>query len=225
MKKYIFWWIGLLSIWILVIYIINIYVLWFSNQNYFTKINDLPNNEVGLVFWASVINNSTPSDILKDRLKVASQAYKAWKIQQIIVSWDNSKKNYNEPDTMKKYLVWLWVSPSHIHPDYAGFDTYDTLYRARDLFFVKNITLFTQDFHLKRAMYISEKLWIITYGMETNLQPYIADKYNQRREILARVKAFLEIEIWKSTPKFLWDPLRITPQEEIETLKQDLIEK
>lgn len=204
------------------IYVINIYVLWFSNQNYFDKIDDLPKNEVGLVFWASVINNTTPSDILKDRLKVASQAYKAWKVQQIIVSWDNSRKNYNEPDTMKKYLISLWVSPSHIHPDYAGFDTYDTLYRARDLFFVKNITLFTQDFHLKRAMYIAERLWMQAFWIETNLQPYIADNYNKRREIFARVKAFLDVEVWKSTPKFLWDPLRITPLKEVEEAAKEL---
>jgi len=208
--------------WILIIYIINIYVLWFSNQNYFTKINDLPNNEVGLVFGASVINNSRPSDILKDRLKVASEAYKAWKIQQIIVSGDNSNKNYNEPDTMKKYLIKLWVSASHIHPDYAWFDTYDTLYRARDLFFVKNITLFTQDFHLKRAMYISERLWIQAYGMQTNLQVYIADWYNKRREVLARVKAFLDIEILKSKPKFLGDPLRIPTIKEVEEAAREL---
>ena len=225
MKKYIFWWIGCISIWILCIYIINIYVLGFSHQNYFKKVNELPKNEVGLVFWASVINNSTPSDILKDRLKVAAQAYKAWKIQQIIVSWDNSKKNYNEPDTMKKYLVSLGISPSHIHPDYAGFDTYDTLYRARDLFFVKNITLFTQDFHLKRAMYISERLGIHAYGIETNLQPYLLDDYNQRREVLARVKAFLEVEIFKSTPKYLWDPLRIPSVKEVEEATKELKNK
>lgn len=224
MKKYIFWSLGLISLWILTIYIINVYVLGFSNQNYFTKVEELPDNEIGLVFWASVINNSTPSDILKDRLIVAAQAYKLWKIQQIIVSGDNSKVNYNEPDTMKKYLIWLGVSASHIHPDYAWFDTYDTLYRARDLFFVKNITLFTQDFHLKRAMYISERLWMQSYGIQTNLQYYRADSYNQRREVFARVKAFLDIEIWKSTPKFLWDPLRIPSLEEIEAASSELLD-
>ena len=222
MKKYLFLWIWLIFVWILTIYIINIYVLGFSNQNYFTKVGNLPNNEVGLVFWASVINNTTPSDILKDRLKVASQAYKAWKIQQIIVSWDNSRKSYNEPDTMKKYLISLWVLPNHIHPDYAWFDTYDTLYRARDLFFVENITLFTQDFHLKRAMYIAERLGINAYGIETNLQPYIMDDYNARREVFARIKAFLDVEIFKSTPKFLWDPLRIPSLKEVEEAAKEI---
>ena len=124
---------------------------------------------------------------------------------------------------MKKYLISLWVKSSHIHPDYAGFDTYDSIYRARDLFFVKEITLFTQDFHLKRAMYISQRLGVKATGMQTNLQIYLADDYNKKREVLARVKAFLDVEIFKSSPKFLWDSLRITPKTEIEEIKKELL--
>lgn len=225
MKKYFFWGTGIIWLWILVIYMINIYVLGFSKQQYFVNLSSLTQNEVWLVFWASVLNNGKPSDILKDRLTVAANAYKQWKIKQIIVSGDNRKLSYNEPEVMKKYLINLWVESSHIHPDYAGFDTYDSLYRARDLFFVNQITLFTQDFHLKRAMYISERLWMKTTWMQTNLQVYLADSYNKKREIFARVKAFLDIEIFHSTPKYLWDSLRISPQREIDEMKKKLLEK
>ena len=102
---------------------------------------------------------------------------------------------------MYKFLVSRWVDSDDIYLDYAGFDTYDSIYRAKYLFWVKEVTLFTQDFHLKRAMYLAKRLgfkkviWI-----QTNLHKYKADNYNNRREILARVKAFLDIEINNSKP-------------------------
>ena len=164
----------------------------------------LPNNDIWLVFWASVKRNLEPSDILKDRLQVAWEAYKKWKIKKIIVSGDNSKNYYNEPLAMEQYLVKLWVIQDDIYLDYAGFDTFDSLYRAKHVFGVEKLTLFTQDFHLKRALYISKRLWIETYWIETNLHKYVHDSYNARREVLARVKAFLDIEINNSKPKFLW---------------------
>lgn len=223
MKKHFFLAIiVIIFLWICSVAAINYYVLSFSQKSLFTQVQQLPKNEVGLVFWASVINNAYPSDILKDRLKVAANAYNQWKISQIIVSGDNSKKDYNEPEVMRKFLVWLGVDNNHIHLDYAGFDTYDSLYRAKELFKVDDLTLFTQDFHLKRALYISSRLGIQSVWISTNLQPYLMDKYNDRREVLARVKAFLDVEIFASKPKFLWDDLKIYPLEEIEKIKQEL---
>lgn len=213
---------SMIILWILFIVGINSYVLSFSQDNLFTEVSQVPQNEVWLVFWASVIHNSYPSDILKDRLTVAVEAYNSGKISQIIVSWDNSQKDYNEPEVMRKYLISQWVDDNHIHLDYAGFDTYDSLYRAKELFKVDSITLFTQDFHLKRALYIGDRLWIQAVGVSTNLQAYLMDSYNDRREVLARVKAFLDVEIFASQPKFLWDDLKIYPLEEIEKIKQEL---
>jgi SanA protein len=143
---------------------------------------------------------------LKDRLNVSIKAYKSWKIKKIIVSGDNWQKWYDEPTTMYKYLVSKWVDSDNIYLDYAGFDTYDSIYRAKYLFWVEEVILFTQDFHLKRAMYLANRLgfkkvvWI-----QTNLQKYIAEDYNNRREVLARVKAFLDIEINNSKPIVLWE--------------------
>ncbi len=167
-----------------------------------------------LVFWASVKRNLEPSDILKDRLKVAGEAYNKWKIKKIIVSWDNSKEYYNEPLAMEQYLIKQGIKKEDIYLDYAGFDTFDSLYRSKHVFGVEKITLFTQDFHLKRALYISKRLWIESYWIETNLHEYLNDSYNTRREILARVKAFLDIEINSSKPKFLWPLIDMSkPQE------------
>lgn len=224
MKKniVIFSWIIILLI--LFIVWVNYYVLSFSKQNYYYDVEWLDNKYIWLVFWASVINNKYPSDILKDRLKVAFEAYNNWKIKKIIVSWDNSKINYNEPEVMKNYLVSLWVKTDDVYLDYAWFDTYDSLYRAREIFDATEIVLFTQDFHLKRAMYIWSKLWLQVYWVETNLQKYIKQNYNNRRELFARIKAFFEIEVFKNKPKFLGEKVYIVTDEQIENTKKPLLD-
>lgn len=209
---------------VLIIIWINLYVLSFSKNNYYKSVDNLKNTYVWLVFWASVYWKNKPSDILKDRLNVAFEAYKKNKIEKIIVSWDNSISNYNEPLAMQKYLIKKWVDFDDIYLDYAWFDTFDSIYRAKEIFWIKNIVLFTQDFQLKRAMYIANKLWIEAFWVETNLHKYILDDYNNRREIFARVKAFLDVEIFKSKPKFLWDKIEIISDEKINNAKQSILE-
>ena len=219
MKKKIIITLSIFFLIIITIIIINFYVLSFSKTNYYYDVEWLEHNYVWLVFWASVLNNWIPSDILKDRLIVAYKAYKAWKIEKIIVSWDNSHSNYNEPIAMQKYLINLWVDIDDIYLDYAWFDTYDSIYRAKEIFWVNKIVLFTQDFHLKRAMYISKRLWLKTYWVETNIHKYSLEDYNNRREIFARIKAFMEIEIFKPKPKYLWDRVEIITDEKIQEAK------
>lgn len=203
----------------------NYYVLSFSKNNLYKSVSDLPKKEIWLVFWASV-KKWKPSIILKDRLDVAFLAYKTWKINKIIVSGDNSSPDYNEPKIMKKYLISLGVKKDDIYEDFAWFDTYDSLYRARDIFNARELVLFTQEFHLKRAIYIAKKLWIETFWIATDLKKYSRPRYNNFREIFARVKAFLEIEIIKPKPKFLWDSIKIVSDDELEwikeTIKQDI---
>ena len=215
-------WLIILVI-ILIIWI-NFYVLSFSKDNYYSRVDDLDNIYVWLIFWASVIWKDKPSDILKDRLDVASEAYKKNKIEKIIVSWDNSVVYYNEPLVMQKYLIEKWVDVDDIYLDYAWFDTYDSIYRAKKIFWVDIIVLFTQDFHLKRAMYIAKRLWLKTYWVETNLHKYVLENYNNRREIFARLKAFLDIEIFKSKPKFLWNQIEIISDEKINKAKKEILD-
>ncbi len=201
MKKllyYILWFF-----WFILAFIVgvNFYVISFSFDNYYTSLSDIKdNNLTWIVFWASIIDNKVPSNILKDRLNSAYDWYSNSIIDKIIVSWDSQNSNYNESDVMRQYLVEKWVSENDIIVDYYWLDTYDTIYRAKNIFWETQLVLFTQDFHLKRAMYISNRLWIKTYWVETSIQNYKKD-YNIR-EVLARVKAFLEIEIFK--PNY-WD--------------------
>lgn len=212
----------LLTIAIIFIIAINFYVLSFSKIDYYYNIDWLEKNYVWLVFWAAIIKNKTPTDILKDRLKVTYNAYSEGKIEKIIVSGATDTA-YSEPDVMKNYLISLWVDEDDIYVDYAWFDTYDSLYRLREIFGVKKVVLFTQDFHLKRAMYISNRLGIESLWVETNLQKYLNENYNNRREILARIKAFLEVEIFDTKSKYLWEKIEIITDEKIQDAKNKII--
>lgn len=215
-KKFIKYFIIIFIISLSAILAINFFVLSYSSKWYFKNVSELPDNyNVWLVFWASV-RAVEPSDILKDRLKVAYYAYEAWKIKKIIASWDNSKMYYNEPQAMKTYLLKLWVKKEDIYLDYAWFDTFDSIYRSKHIFGADEIVFFTQWFHLKRALYIWNRLWLNVVWVETNLQSYIWDSYNLKREFLARVKAFIDIEILKVKPKFLGEKVDLNKPQILE---------
>lgn len=215
-KKIFFLWFLWVLIGVFLIILINLYVLSFSKGKIFSWEDNITGYEVGIVFWARVYEWGKPSDILADRLKVAKKAYDEGKITKIIVSGDNSKSHYDEPTSMRNYLINLWVKKDDIYLDYAGFDTYDTLYRAREIFWVEKALLFTQEFHLKRALYIAEKLEIKSIWIHTDLQKYIYADYYERREVLARTKAFFSTDILKVKPKFLGNPINMNfPQTEL----------
>jgi len=92
--------------------------------------------------------------------------------------------------------------------DHAGFDTYDSVYRAKEIFEVESMIIFTQEFHLPRAVYIAKKLDMESYGVISDKHIYVAAIYNDLREVLARVKAFGDIT-FKNKPKFLGDIIPI----------------
>lgn len=188
---------------------INLYILSFSEANIYSSIELLPEKKVWLIFWASVYRNWNPSPILRDRLDGWYDAYVNWKIQRIIVSWDNSVEKYDEPTAMAEYLIGKWVKKEDIFLDYAGFDTFDSLYRAEYIFWTTELILFTQTFHLERALYIAEGLGLEAIWFATDQNRYINEGYNNRREIFARTKAFIEIELFDSKPKFLWETISI----------------
>lgn len=204
---FILW--GIVFIGFLFLFWINIFIVSFSNPHIYANIKELPAVKVWIVLWASVYKSGIPSDILKDRLNGALLAYKYWKIKKIIVSWDNSSKEYDEPTNMKNYLVKYWVDSGDIYLDYAGFDTYDSLYRAREVFSVYSISIFTQEFHLPRSIFIAKSLWMEAYGFETDYHTYTSQRWNNIRESFARVKAWFDVYIWHSKSKFLGEKVVI----------------
>ena len=209
-KKQLTYWLITLVIAIFISIIsINFYVLSFWKNKLHNDVSKISNKKVWLVLWASVKANKEPSDILKDRLDVAYDTYESWKISRLILSWDNSLNEYNEPVAMQKYLLEKWVEEEHMYLDYAWFDTYDSIYRAKFIFWVEKLVIFTQQYHLIRSIYIWEKLWLSVSWVMTDNQSYVWAGYFKFREIFARVKAFLDADILKSDPKFFWEKIDI----------------
>lgn len=134
-----------------------------------------------------------PSPMLRDRLKVASMLYEKGVSDKIIVSGDHSKIDYDEVNVMKKYLKEEYNIPSEaIYMDHAGISTYDSMYRAKNVFAVKKAIIVTQEYHLYRALYLSDKLDINVVGVSASLEDYQGQFKREVREFLARIKDYFK---------------------------------
>jgi len=170
-------------------------------------ISVLEESQVALVLGARVYNDRV-SDIFKDRLDSAIELYAQKKVKKILVSGDHGKKSYDEVNVAKSYLLSNNIKEEDIFLDHAGFDTYDSLYRAKEVFGINNAIIISQSFHLPRALYIAHNLNINTQAFSADLHKYVGEERNNMREILARVKAFIDIS-FKSLPKFLGPKINI----------------
>ena len=159
---------------------------------------------------ASVTIARQPSLILQDRLDVALEFYKSGRTKRILVSGDHGQKYYDEVNVMRKYLMDQGVPAEAIFMDHAGFDTYDTMYRARDVFQVRSALVVTQEFHLLRALYIGEQLGLEVEGVTSDLHLYSRAGYYRLREYFARMKAFLDCEVFHAQPSFLGEAIPIS---------------
>ncbi|MEK7103843.1 MAG: ElyC/SanA/YdcF family protein [Patescibacteria group bacterium] len=159
----------------------------------YTDINKIPKAQTVMVLGASVYRNKTMSDMLKDRANTAIEIYKTGKAENILVSGDGKEKNYNEVEVVNSYLLEQGIPKEKILLDYYGFDTYDSLYRARDIFGVKNIIISTQNFHLPRAIFIARNLGLEAYGITADKHKYKNMELNIGRELLATVKAYFDV--------------------------------
>ncbi len=145
-----------------------------------------------LVLGASVFADGTPSQILQDRLDEAVQLYFAGVAPKIIVSGDNGTDSYNEVTAMKNYVVSCGVPSSDVFGDRAGFCTYDSMYRAKNVFGVSRMVVVTQTYHLYRALYIANGLGMSAVGVGSDARAYDKQLFYDVREIPARVKAVLQ---------------------------------
>jgi len=171
--------------------------------------DDVPQVDAIIVLGAYVFPDGTVSEMLRDRLDVGYHLYHLNKSSRILVSGDHGRKEYDEVNGMRKYLQSKGVPRENIFMDHAGFDTYDSLYRARDVFQVKNAVIVSQEYHLKRALYIARKLGIEAYGVSSDKYKYPGMKYYRAREVGARFKAFLQAGIFKPEPKYLGEAIPI----------------
>lgn len=169
----------------------------FSQSHLETSIDKVETKRVGIVFGASVRPDRTPSDMLRDRLDTAIELFVRGKIQDILVSGDNSTKKYNEPLVMYQYLVEKGIPTEHIFRDYAGLRTFDTCIRAKTIWNVNKAVLITQEYHLYRAIYTCEKLGIESVGFSATKHKYAVEDTYRIREYFAIINGFLDLNIVK----------------------------
>ncbi len=162
-----------------------------------------------LVLGCGIKSDGSPSDMLKDRLSQALTLYESGVSEKIIVSGDHGTKDYDEVNTMKNYLIERGVPADNIFMDHAGFSTYDSLYRARDVFLCKKIIIVTQEYHLYRAVYIARSLGLEADGSSASLREYRGQIMRDAREVAARSKDLLSC-IFKPLPKYLGDAIPIS---------------
>lgn len=175
------------------IFSLNIYVV-NSTKNEIVKEENVSNIEgvdCILILGAGIWGDK-PSPMLEDRLKEGITLYKKGTTKKIIMSGDHSREDYDEVKIMKEYAESEGVPSEDIFMDHAGFSSYDSVYRAKEIFGVQNMIIVTQKYHLYRSLYIAKKLGIEAYGIESNLRIYPGQVFREIREILARDKDYFK---------------------------------
>ena len=193
-----------------VIFGINIYVTQ-SAGNYIlsheeaAKLSDV---DCILVLGCGVRDDGSPSAMLHDRLKRGVALYHDGAAPKLLMSGDHGRVGYDEVDAMKSYAVGEGVPAENVFMDHAGFSTYESMYRAREVFQAKKVIIVTQQYHLFRAVYIARSLGIDAYGVSSDYRTYVGGTAREVREVLARCKDVLTC-IWQPEPTYLGDAIPI----------------
>ncbi|MFF0199591.1 vancomycin high temperature exclusion protein [Streptomyces sp. NPDC005017] len=162
---------------------------------------DVPRSDVAVVFGAGLWNGE-PSPYLAHRLDAAAELYRAGRVKVVLVTGDNSRKEYDEPDAMRAYLTRHGVPDRRIVSDYAGFDTWDSCVRAKRIFGVDEAVLISQGFHVRRAVALCEEAGVRSYGVGVD-EPHDATWYSgEVRDVVASGKAALDA-LFEPDPRFL----------------------
>lgn len=149
--------------------------------------------EAALIFGAYAGPDGTPCPVLQDRLRVGLALWQAGTVQRLILSGDHGAADYDEVEAMRRYLQNQGAPSSVLILDHGGYDTYDSLYRARSVFGATDLILVTQNFHLSRALYLGRKLGLKVQGVSADLRTIREIKSLKRREMAANVKALWDL--------------------------------
>ncbi|MBP3255506.1 MAG: YdcF family protein [Clostridia bacterium] len=174
-------------------------------NNYYSNLKDID----CIVVLGAGIWGDKPSPMLEDRLLQAIDLYQNNVSSKIIMSGDHGKQDYDEVNTMKNFAIDKGVLSESIFMDHAGFSSYESIYRAKEIFGAKKIVIVTQKYHLYRALYIANQLGIEAYGVGADPRQYVGATYRELREILARNKDFFKC-IFKPEPTYLGDTIPVS---------------
>lgn len=189
---------------------INFYVVNKTKSKIVTEkqAKELENVDCILVLGAGIWGDK-PSPMLEDRLLQGITLYNNQTSLKIIMSGDHGKEEYDEVNVMKDFAIEKGVKSEDIFMDHAGFSTYDSVYRAKEIFKAQKIIIVTQKYHLHRALYVAEKLGIEAYGVASDPREYRGQVVRELREVLARDKDFFKCII-KPEPTYLGDTIPVS---------------
>lgn len=189
---------------------INFYVVNKTKSKIVTEkqAKELENVDCILVLGAGIWGDK-PSLMLEDRLLQGITLYNNQTSSKIIMSGDHGKEEYDEVNVMKDFAIEKGVKSEDIFMDHAGFSTYDSVYRAKEIFKAQKIIIVTQKYHLHRALYVAEKLGIEAYGVASDPREYRGQVVRELREVLARDKDFFKCII-KPEPTYLGDTIPVS---------------
>lgn len=172
-----------------------------------STVEDVSGEGVVIVFGAGLRRDGTPTAVLRDRVEKAAQLYFSGKVEKLLMSGDNPTESYNEPGAMRQYAIRLGVPDEAIVLDYAGRRTYDTCYRARNIFGLDSAILVTQKFHMARALFTCNALGLNAIGVEADNVYFLKRSrlFWNVREQFATVTAFWDVYFRKPQP-VLGDP-------------------
>ena len=162
-----------------------------------------------LVLGCYVHDSGRPSDMLADRLRRGIELYRSGAAPKLLMSGDHGRKDYNEVRAMKLEAMEEGIPSEDIFMDHAGFSTYESIFRARDVFAADKIILVTQKYHLYRALYVANALGLEAYGVAADDHTYVGQAYRELREILARNKDFAT-SILKPAPTYLGEVIPVS---------------
>ena len=162
-----------------------------------------------IVLGCQVRSDGSLSDMLNDRLAQGVELYHTGAAPKLIMSGDHGRVNYDEVNAMKQFAIDNGVPSEDVFMDHAGFSTYETMYRAKEIFGAEKVVIVTQEYHLYRAIYIAEQLGLEAYGVSADLRTYRGQTKRDVREVLARCKDFAMC-LFKPEPTFLGEAIPVS---------------
>ena len=185
---------------------VNAYVKHIGGKNIITPedTTELKDVDCIIVLGCQVKDNGNPSDML-----AGIELYKQGAAPKIIMSGDHGQKEYDEVNTMKQVAIDADVPSNDIFMDHAGFSTYESVYRAKEIFEADKLIIVSQEYHLYRALYIAKQLGIEAYGVNSDYHTYWGQSNREAREILARCKDFVKT-IFKPHPTCLGETIPVS---------------
>lgn len=210
MKRIIKYLIILIIVGISIVLSINFYVI-LSTKKQIVDLSNLKNkNDYDcIIVLGAGIWGDKPSPMLQDRLDEAIKLYEEGIAPKLIMSGDNGREGYDEVNVMKDYAINKGIPSEDIFMDHAGFSTYESIYRAKEVFKVEKAIIVTQKYHLYRALHIGNKLGINVTGVGADPRKYSGQIFRELREILARNKDFIQA-IFKLKPTYLGESIPVS---------------